>query len=194
MTDRSTEFAELMERVLEGSQDAAWKLLEDYGPHVHRYVRRGLNQQLRSKFDSLDFAQVVWASIFREPERLRKLKTPDDLMAYLNAMARNKMVGEVRRRLVSQKYDISHDQEFNELDEVQVEARVRHDPTPSAIAVAHERWRQLVDNQPPLVRRIVEMRFMGATFSEIAAQLQIHERTARKTIDDLVADCTNQEV
>jgi predicted ArsR family transcriptional regulator len=51
-----------------------------------------------------------------------------------------------------------------------------------------ERWDRLVDGQPPHVRRIVELRFAGATYTEIAAQLHIHERTARKAIERLVDD------
>src|SRR6185436_6639266 len=186
MRDVPSEFADLMERVHDGSQDAAWQLLEKYGPHVKRYVRRSLNQEMRSKFDSLDFAQVVWASFFREPDRFRRLESPTELLAYLATLARNKVVGETRRRMKSIKNDLNREIGFGELEEG-LEVRCPNaDPTPSAVAIARERWHQLVDNQPETVRRIVELRFMGATFPEIAEQLNIHERTARKAIERLV--------
>lgn len=193
MRDLPSEFAELMERVHDGSQDAAWQLLEKYGPHVKRYVRRSLNQEMRSKFDSLDFAQVVWASFFREPDRFRRLETPTALLAYLASLARNKVVGEVRRRMMSNKNDINREIGFGDLEE-DLEVRCANpDPSPSSVAMARERWHQLVDNQPESVRRIVELRFMGATFPEIAEQLNIHERTARKAIERLVGEEADAE-
>ncbi len=187
MRDLPSEFAELMERVHDGSQDAAWQLLEKYGPHVKRYVRRSLNQEMRSRFDSLDFAQVVWASFFREPDRFRRLESPQALLAFLASLARNKVVG-TRRQMASKKNDVNREIGFGELEE-ELEIRcATPDPTPSAVAVARERWHQIVDNQPESVRRIVELRFMGATYPEIAEQLNIHERTARRAIDRLIGE------
>lgn len=191
MRELPSEFAKLMERVHEGSQDAAWQLLEKYGPHVKRFVRRSLNQEMRSKFDSLDFAQVVWASFFREPDRMRRLDSPAALLSYLASMARNKVVGEVRRRMLSDKHDINREIGFGELEE-NLEVRAPNDPTPSAVAMAKERWHTLIDHQPESVRRIVELRFMGATFGEIAEQLNIHERTVRQALDDLLGECQEE--
>src|SRR5947209_4816813 len=48
------EFKNLMRRVQEGSEDAARELLDRYGEHILRVVRRKLSRQLRSKFDSVD--------------------------------------------------------------------------------------------------------------------------------------------
>lgn len=57
-------FASLMQRVREGSQDAAHELFQQYGPHILRIVRRKLHKTMRSKYDSSDFVQAVWASFF----------------------------------------------------------------------------------------------------------------------------------
>src|SRR6476660_1262317 len=139
MRNPPSEFVELMEQVHEGSQDAAWQLLEKYGPHLKRYIRRSLKQEMRSKFDSLDFAQVVWASFFREPDRLRRLDSPHALLAYLASLARHKVVG-VRRHLRSIKHDINREIAFDDLEE-EIEIRLpQPPPTPSAVAVARERW------------------------------------------------------
>jgi hypothetical protein len=54
------------------------------------------------------------------------------------------------------------------------------------VAIFRERWDRLVSGQSSSVRRIVEMRFAGATYNEIADELHIHERTARKAIEKLV--------
>ena len=59
------DFPSLMQQISMGSEDAAWELVERYGELIRRAVRRVLNKKLRSKFDSLDFVQLVWSSFFR---------------------------------------------------------------------------------------------------------------------------------
>ena len=59
MPNNETEFADLMRLVREGSQDASRELVQRFGPHVLRVVRRRLHQSLRSKFDPCDFEQEV---------------------------------------------------------------------------------------------------------------------------------------
>ena len=188
MIDEATEFAGLMQRVERGEQQAAWELLEAYGSHLQRYVRRSLSREMRTRFDSIDFVQVVWASFFREPEKLRRITSPAELMAYLATLARNKVVTEVRREVHTQKRDMRREIRLDAVHDKDQRELASRDPTPSAVAMFRERWDRLVDGQPPHVRRIVELRFAGATYTEIAAQLHIHERTARKAIERLVDD------
>ena len=175
-----------MDRLGQGSQDAAWELIEVYGPHVQRYVRRTLTSDLRSKFDSIDFAQVVWASFFREPQRIRRLATPQQLLAYLASMARNKVIDESRRRLDSQKHNVRLEVSLEHTDFEGQRSLQSHDPSPSSVAVARERWSRLVDSQPEDVRRMIELRFQGETYDEIARRMQLNERTVRRAIARLV--------
>jgi hypothetical protein len=46
VTGPNTEFATLMQRVREGSEDAAWELVQLYGEAIRRAVRRALNERL----------------------------------------------------------------------------------------------------------------------------------------------------
>lgn len=177
-----------MDRLQHGSQDAAWELIEVYGPHVQRYVRRTLTSDLRSKFDSIDFAQIVWASFFREPQRIRQLTSPQQLLAYLASMARNKVIDESRRRLDTQKHDIRREVSLEATNGREGGSLHSHDPSPSSVAVARERWNRLVHNQPEDVRRILEMRFEGESYCEIARRMQVNERTVRRAIARLIAD------
>ena len=62
MDEEETSFAFLMEQLRLGDQDAAWTIIEIYGPHIKRVVRRDMHDKLRSKYDSADFVQAVWAS------------------------------------------------------------------------------------------------------------------------------------
>ena len=57
---------------------------------------------------------------------------------------------------------------------------------PSEIAVAKETWERLMADQSADHQRIVELRFQGHTFEEIATELSINERTARRVIAKLL--------
>jgi len=171
------EFAILMSDVRRGSQVAAWQLLEIYGNHVMKVIRRRLNNQLRSKFDSQDFAQAVWKSFFQDRDRLVAMQSPEQFIRYVQAIAANKVIDETRKRQTA-RYSVGREEA---LDDGAGDA-----PRPSEIAVARETWERIMSDQSAEHKRIVELRFQGHTFEEIAAQLSINERTARRVIAKLL--------
>ena len=77
MSNENSEFRKVIERVCAGSDEATWELIDTYGPHIQRVIRRKLNQKMRSKFDSLDFVQMVWASFFTEREKMAGFTEPN---------------------------------------------------------------------------------------------------------------------
>ena len=83
MPSFESDFRTLLAGIRSGSEEAAWQLIEQYGPHIRRIVRRRLDRRLRSQFDSVDFVQAVWASFFREPDQIRSFETLPDLIKYL---------------------------------------------------------------------------------------------------------------
>jgi RNA polymerase sigma-70 factor (ECF subfamily) len=99
------------------------------------------------------------------------------LVSYLVSMAQHKLLDEVRRQH-AQKNDVDREQRLTLPDE-QIISR---DPTPSAVAIFNEQWENLVDRQPANIGRVVQMRYEGATYQEIADELQINEKTARQVI------------
>ena len=130
--------------VRSGSPEAVWKLIADYGPHIQRVVRRRLDRRMRSKFDSLDFVQMVWASVFRNPRDICSLEQPEDLIRYLAALARRKVINEYRRRIEKDtKYNLTREQSLSEEDLVE-ESADKEQATPSQIAIAREQWEKLV--------------------------------------------------
>jgi DNA-directed RNA polymerase specialized sigma subunit, sigma24 homolog len=96
MDNIDAEFHSLMDRIRTGDQDAARLLLELYGPHILRVVRRHLSEKEQSKFDSIDFVQSVWAPFFRQPDCVHSFERPQDLVAFLVSIARNKVCDEMR--------------------------------------------------------------------------------------------------
>ncbi|MGO8745189.1 MAG: RNA polymerase sigma factor, partial [Thermoguttaceae bacterium] len=113
------DFHRLMQRVAEGSEEAARELVERYGESVRRAVRLAMNRRLRRMFDSVDFAQNAWGSFFRNRGRVERFETPQDLVQFLVCIARNKVIEEVRRRLGTAKSNLDRESALDphELDQ-----------------------------------------------------------------------------
>jgi RNA polymerase sigma-70 factor (ECF subfamily) len=174
-------FRELLQEAQAGSEAAAKELYETYVSHVLRCVRNRMWHRLRSKFDSQDFVQQVWASFFVGDTTLPDFQTPDDLVKYLIRLATNKVVMEGRRGRQPK-----NDARLEELIDASSDPAGPHPrtrlPTPSAVAVFRERYDQIVDQQQPETRDVAELRYEGLTYEEIAEELDIHERNARKAM------------
>jgi len=175
-------FAELMEQVRLGSAEAVQQLLSHYGEPIYRAVRRRLHRKMRAQFDSHDFVQAVWASFFSKQDLLERFERPEQLQAFLQTVAGNKVVDECRKLLLRGKRDINrlHDNE-NSSTENDI-APVSRDPSPSQVAVAKEQATRMTDGQPSYYQRIVDMRLDGATLEEIAASTGFSERTIRRIV------------
>jgi len=87
----SDDFHNLMQKIRQGSEDAAWQLVTRYGGALRQAVRRVLSARLRPKFDSADFVQIVWLSFFRVPAHRGQFDNPAALVAYLARMAQYKV-------------------------------------------------------------------------------------------------------
>lgn len=183
MMECDEDFCRLMGRVGEGSEDAAWELVARYGEQIHRTVRRVLNIKLRSKFDSLDFVQLVWKSFFQVRNKCDRFHRPEELAAFLVTMARNKVGLETRRRLTTEKYNVRREQPF---DCYHAEGTVCREPTPIDVAIVHEQWDQMLEGQPMYCRQIIQLRLQGYTCQEIGKTVHVAERTVRRFLKKLL--------
>lgn len=185
MTEKISEFAALMRRVQEGSTEAAQELHAVYGPHILRAVRKRLHQKLRSKFDSLDFVQDVWVSFFTDVPQKYALETPDDLVAFLTRMAKNKVTDAARTRLQGQKYNVNREKTLGNASGG-VESLPAAQATPSEVAMGREEWALLLEKQPLVHRRILLLLREGKTSATIAQELGISQRTIKRVLRKVV--------
>ena len=161
------------------------ELVERYGAHILRIVRRKLNRTLRVKFDSGDFVQAVWASFFALPLQRYQFDRSEALVAFLANLARNKVVEVVRQRLLTQKYNANRERSL-ELDRDRLSASlVGREPDPLEIAIAREEWGRLLKEQPERYRQILASLGSGLTQREVASQLGVNERTVRRVVRKL---------
>src|SRR5262245_43637466 len=179
--NQQRQFRRLLVEVERGSEEAARELYETYVKHVLRSVRHRMWRKLRSRFDSHDFVQQVWASFFDDRGRLPDFQTPEDLTNYLMAMARNKVVMAARQGQTL-KRDLNREMRVDEECDLAGPHPAGRDPTPSATAMFHEQYDRLIDRQPADVREVAELRVEGNTFEEIAEELELDESTARKVM------------
>ena len=186
MSAAEGEFRQLLEQVQSGSQDATCELVDRYGPHVIRAVRRKLSKAIRAQFDSLDFAQAVWHSFFAAPERLVEFDRPDDLVRYLAALAHNKVIDEIRRRLATEKYNVNRERSLDDSARGMSRGLAARHPSPSEVAIADELWTRLLRGRPQRHQEILKLRREGNTHQQIADRLGVNERTVRRVIRRLV--------
>lgn len=182
-TGMDHEFHKLIDGLLSGDEEAAWELVEKYEPHIRRAVRHILAPRVRSFLDSTDFAQAVWASLLRDPARLKQFSTPKRLVAYLAGIARMKVLEAHRRWLDRPTHGEKETVSLEQISEERSSSRTGD--TPSAAAIAREKWTRLMSSQPPEYQELLRLRLQGYRQVEIAERLGIHERTIRKVLQRL---------
>ena len=105
------EFVTLIERARGGDDRAVEQLLHAFEADVRLMVRARLPRGLRNQFDTMDFVQAVWQSVFAGPERAAlPFSNARHFRAFLTGIARNKVWEEHRRRTGSKKYDLSREE------------------------------------------------------------------------------------
>lgn len=176
---KTSEFRKLLEEVKNGSATAVERLVTEYGPVIRHVIRGRLDPRIRSKFDSIDFEQMVWASVFRVQDPAFDFETPQDFCRFLAALARNKVIDEHRRRFNSQKRQVTREQDW---DSETAASQNSREPSPSQVAQARELASRMLRGHSARNRRIMEMRMEGASVREIADALQIDMSTVRRTI------------
>jgi RNA polymerase sigma factor (sigma-70 family) len=180
----ASEFRDAIERICAGSEEAIWEFIEEYGPHIQRVVRRRLNQNLRAKFDSVDFVQMVWASLFADLKKISQMHDPKELIMYLAGMARNKVLEETRRRMHFERYNVGKEQPLSSSDVTSASSVSRHD-TPSQHLIAKERLQKMMMTTSRRDKRIVQMRLNGSNNAAIARAMGMNERTVRQILGDI---------
>jgi RNA polymerase sigma factor (sigma-70 family) len=194
------EFEKLMGEVASGSEDAIWQLAQTYTPYIVRTVRLSLSPKLRSKLDSQDVAQTLWASLLLKRTELARLKTPQQLIAYLAKATKHKVI-DAARHYRTQKHDITREQSLDKGEPADAHGGNQHnarnrlfsrETSPSTAASLRERFNSVLTNATERDRKILHLRLRGCTFATISLKLKIDERTARRAICALVDQLSQQ--
>lgn len=180
------DFTELMAQVRAGSKAAMHSLIEVYGHHLLRAVRVHMHRKLRTKFDSCDFVQDVWASVFIGLTGGRAFGRPEELVAFLTRVAGNKVASAVRQRLMSKKYNVNREYSLDDSAVGPPPEPAARQPTPSQVAMGREEWERVLHGQPPAYRLILMLLRDGRTAAQVAQETNVSERTVQRLIDRLL--------
>jgi len=180
------DFADLIDRARAGDDSAIAALLGRFEADVRTMVRIRLPRSLRNQFDSMDFVQAVWQSVFAGGgEEVGSFADARQFRGYLAGVARNKVYEEHRRLTRTKKYDLAREERlYVRKGDRDVPLEVpANDPTPSENVQARDRLGQLVQGRTAEEVEIVDLRRQGLTFEEIAGRLGIGERSVRRVIE-----------
>jgi RNA polymerase sigma-70 factor (ECF subfamily) len=182
MSKADEEFHALMQKVLAGSEEAAQDLFRDYEPYLLYAIRKRMGKQIRSKFDSMDFVQDVWASFFAELPDQRKFIDADDFVAFLTLLAQNKVVDVVRQRTKTLKHDMEREESLDDSRRFDKNKLVGRQQTPSQILMTQEEWVEFLRRQPLVYRQIFILLREGKKQQQIAEELGIHVKTVNRIV------------
>lgn len=189
MSNRNDDFQALMQRVLDGSDEAAKELFDNYAPCLVHAIRRRLSQRMRSRFDTQDFAQDVWASFFAEAPDKRAFDTPDALLAFLTVLAQNKISDAARQRTHAQKCDVNRELSLDDSQGVVDKGRLMgNDATPSQILMGQEEWLEFFHKQRPVYQRVLILLRAGKTHEQIAREMKVDRRTVDRIVGRLARE------
>jgi RNA polymerase sigma factor (sigma-70 family) len=151
-----------------------------YEPYLRMVVRKKLPPRLRSKFDSVDIVQSVWADLlsgFREAG----WRFPDEahLRAFLVKLTRHRFIDRFRRHRTA----IARECPLGAIPPAQ-EPRSRL-PSPSELVQADELGQRMLALCPPAHREIIRLRLRGIPVAEIATRTGLHVGSVHRILHDL---------
>lgn len=189
----SAESLELIVKKLSaGDPSAAEAAFRAYEPYLRLVVRRQMTSRLRSKFDSADVVQSIWADLlpgFRRAEW--RFDNAIQLRGFLMKVTRNRLIDRMRRHRTGAEV------ERPLIDSRQEGFPASTAPRPSEVSQAKDLWRQMLDACPPEHHELLRLKRLGLPLDEIAERTGLHvdsvRRVVRRVAGEFVAQAGHQQ-
>lgn len=170
-------FAELIDRLRDGDQQAATDLVRDFEPEIRRFIRfRLTDSSLRRAVDSLDICQSVMARFFVQLSAGNlELNDPIQLRTLLITMARNKLYDKIRREQADRR-------DYRRLagDGEVLEGVAADQETPSQIAIGDELVQIVRSHLTAEEQYLIDQKLSGREWADLAAELGVTAEALRK--------------
>jgi len=171
---------QLLARLNSGDTAAAEQVFRTYEPYLRILVRRELRAGLRTKFDSSDVVQSVWADLLEGIQgRGWHFADRAHLQAFLIRLAKHRFIDLCR------KYRPALAREERLADHALAETVEGDVPRPSEVAQGNELWERIIALCPPNHHELVRMKLRGLTIDEIAAETGLHPNSVRRILVEL---------
>ncbi len=170
----------LLDRLNGGDVSAAEDVFRLYEPFLRMLVRRRLRPALRSKFDSMDVVQSVWADVLEGFQRERwRFTDRNHLQAFLARKARHRFLDDCRRNRAALKRETPLGESTPAL------TLAAGDPRASELAQCDELWDRVLSLCPPAHHELLRLKRMGLTVAEISQRAGLHPGSVRRILYDL---------
>jgi RNA polymerase sigma-70 factor (ECF subfamily) len=173
------DFEVMIRRVRQGDAEAAEELVRRFAPQVRRVARfRLTDPRLVRQLDSMDVCQSVLGSFFtRAALGQFDLETPQQLLALLGTMARNKVAAQARRPDVRRRDPRPFEPGADARDEPVCPAG-----SPSERLVSRDLLDAFRARLSPDERRLADLRSQGRVWAEVAGELGESPEALRKQL------------
>ena len=173
------EFAQLIARTKTGDQDAAASLIAEYEPELRRAARLRLTDpDMRRIVDSMDIAQSVFGRFFRQVnEGETQLERPEQLLALLTRITRNRIIDEHRRQTAQKRGG------KNDVADLDLALLTQAGPGPKTTAVARELLEQARSRLSAEELTLMQRRSEGESWEEISRDTGQKPDAVRKRLE-----------
>jgi RNA polymerase sigma-70 factor (ECF subfamily) len=170
----------LLEQLCHGDAAAAERAFVAFEPYLRMVVRRQLSPRLRTKFDSADVVQSVWADVLPGLREGRwHFEDAAHLRAFLVRATRNRFLNRLR------KYRTHLKRERPLAVAGGGEPPPDGQPRPSEFAQADEAWQELLALCPASHQVVLQLKQQGLVLDEIAARTGLHKSSVRRILYDV---------
>jgi RNA polymerase sigma-70 factor (ECF subfamily) len=167
-------------RLNAGDVDAVEPVFHAFEPYLRIAVRRRLSPRLRSRVDSSDILQAVFADVLRgvRDGGWRFAGRPQ-LLAFLHKVARRRLADRYRK----DGPELERELPLEETPSRSLRDMAR--PRPSQEAQGREFWESVLRACPPAHHEVVRLRMHGYRMAEIASRTGLHEGSVRRILYEL---------
>ncbi len=170
----------LLVKLSSGDDTAAGRVFRDYEPTLRAMVRKRLTPTLRTKFDSMDVVQSVWADLLRAYRAKGwQFHDRDHLRAFLARVTYNHFLIQCRRHRTA----IRRERPMPDCESPALPASSQ--PRPSQVVQAVELWETILEDCSPAHGEILRLKRQGLSLAEIASRTGLHEGSVRRILYDL---------
>ena len=176
-----------IDQISDGNGEAAEDLWQHICARLKEFARQKLDVQTRRCYDENDAANSAFYSLCRGLADGRLDAENRDALWGLLAVITSRKISEKRRYLNREKRGggaVRGESAFAELGGAGINAIPGNQQTPDVLAEVSESCEQLLDALPDeTMKKIVLLKFQGATNGEVATELNCTERTIERKLE-----------
>ncbi len=176
-----------IDQLADGNNQAAEQLWQHICLRLEEFARRKLDVQTRRCYDEHDAANSAFHSLCRGLADGRIEAENRDALWGLLAVITSRKISTQRRNQSRQKRGegaVRGESGFAEFGNAGINAVVGNQKTPDVLAEVSESCAQLFDSLPnEMMKKIVLLKFQGATNGEVASELKCTQRTVERKLE-----------